>query len=109
MTATKRQLAAARRIAQPLAYSRVAPCGCVFADPEEYLPSYPCRDAAALETMARFAEAIMRAANGAPFFARLAQTTRAAFEEHTGKRPPGSGSHAEPAEMPAAAIEEAHP
>jgi hypothetical protein len=69
---------------------RYAPCGCAYPstkrdeadglDPEK--PIWLCSDGRALQASVRLAEVFAAATPADPFFARLAETARAAFERH---------------------------
>jgi hypothetical protein len=57
------------------------PCGCSI-DPDIRRPFFLCADARALQSAERLAEAFALAAPDDPFFRRLADVTREAFERH---------------------------
>jgi hypothetical protein len=66
---------------------RTRPCGCVFYGVDQD-PTFPCRDATALQSSNRLAEMLAAAAPNDPFFAKLTSLTRAALLRHYGASVP---------------------
>ena len=62
---------------------RTRPCGCVFYGADQD-PTFPCRDATALQSSNRLGEMLAAAAPDDPFFAHLSSITRTALLRHYG-------------------------
>src|SRR5260370_766252 len=65
---------------------RTRACGCVFYA-AELDPTFPCRDAAALQASNRLAEMLAAAAPADLFFVRLSSIARSALLSHYGLTP----------------------